>query len=277
MKVVKELPLYLINSFRLTAIPRSRLVSQKKDRLPVIVSLTSIESRLKSLPLVIRSLLTQTHLPEKIILWLNYDLESRLPRSLTQLESDIFEIRYTPLQCSHKKLIHTLKEFPDKVIITCDDDLMYRKNWLSLFYENHKSFPDCVIGMHTHHINYDHEGNVLPYNQWKYDNSEKTNDLAFVAVGAWGILYPPGSLDPRVFDVELFLRLAPHSDDFWFKAMALLNGTKTIQAINTPKEPIPIAGTQKVALKKMNVKQHRNDQQWKALSDFFSLDKLINP
>lgn len=276
MKVVKELPLYILNSIRLASIPKSRLISEKKERLPVVISLTSIESRLKSLHLVIRSLLTQTHLPEKIVLWVNHDLETRLPKSLTKLESEVFEIRYSKLQCSHKKLIHSIKEFPNRVIITCDDDLMYRKNWLYRFYENHKAAPNSIIGMNTLHINYDPEGNVLPYKQWKYGYSENVNEKAIVAIGAWGILYPPGCLNPQVHDSELFLKLAPQSDDFWFKAMALLNGTKTIQATNTPKEPIPIAGTQKVSLKKTNVGQHKNDFQWKALSEYFNLDQLIN-
>ncbi|MCX2720472.1 glycosyl transferase [Lentiprolixibacter aurantiacus] len=276
MKLVKELPLYILNSIRLSSIPKSRLISPKKDTLPVIVSLTSIESRLSSLHLVIRSLLTQSHLPEKIVLWLNQELESHLPKSLTRLQSEIFEIRYSDLHCSHKKLIHSLKEYPDKVIITCDDDLMYRNNWLYLLYENHRLLPDCIIGNNTRHIGYDEKGGILPYGEWRYRHSKDANEWAVVAIGAWGILYPPGSLSEKVFDADLFLRLAPQSDDLWFKTMALLNGTKTIQALTTPKEPVPIAGTQKVSLKQINVGEHKNVKQWKALTNFFDLDRFMN-
>jgi hypothetical protein len=38
-------------------------------------------------------------------------------------------------------------------------------------------------------------------------------------------LYPPGTLHPDVCDESLFLKLAPHADDIWFWAMAVLNGT----------------------------------------------------
>lgn len=40
------------------------------------------------------------------------------------------------------------------------------------------------------------------------------------------MLYPPHCLYNDVLKEELFLRLAPLQDDFWFFAMALLNGVK---------------------------------------------------
>ncbi|MGB5238917.1 MAG: hypothetical protein WBM43_01470 [Flavobacteriaceae bacterium] len=277
MKVVKELPLYLLHSLKLSTIPKSRLGKQSKETLPIIVSLTSIESRLKSLHLVIRSLLTQSQLPQKIVLWLHQDLKEKLPGSLTKLESDLFEICYTHLRSSHKKLIHSLEKYPESIIVTCDDDLMYRKNWLSLIYAASQDFPGYIIGNETLHVNYSKEGEPLPYRKWKYPENALENDNAIIAIGAWGILYPPHSLNKKVFDTKLFMELAPFSDDFWFKAMALLEQTKTKQASITPKEPIPIAGTQKISLKKMNIKGVKNDVQWKTLSDYFDLLKYIEP
>jgi len=41
-------------------------------------------------------------------------------------------------------------------------------------------------------------------------------------VGGWGILYPPGSLDPMIDRQEMFTEIAPLNDDVWFKAMSLL-------------------------------------------------------
>ena len=275
MKVVKELPLYILYRIKLSSIPKSRLIDRSKEKLPVIVSFTSIESRLPYVHLVVRSLLTQSHLPEKIILWLNRELESKVPERLSGLASDIFEIRYTDLHSSHKKLVPTLEAFPEQVIITCDDDLMYRKNWLYLLYQNHLAFPDKIIGNTTLHINYDDQGDVLPSKQWKYPDSGEINKKATVAIGAWGILYPPASLHPTALDSNCFMELTPYSDDFWFKAMALLQGTTIVQAPNRPKEPIPIAGTQKVSLKHVNLGRKKNDDQWQALDARFGLNALV--
>jgi len=275
MKVIKELPLSIFYSIKLKATPKSRFYNTNKKKLPVIVSLTSIPSRLKSLHLVIRSLLSQDKLPKKIILWLNTDLKSKVPISLTKLESDIFEIQYSNLYCSHRKLIHTIEKYPEDVVITCDDDLMYRKNWLSLIYQEHQKKPNAIIGNHTVHINHDNNKKPIPFKQWKFPKEKSANIMAIVPIGAWGVLYPPNSLSNEVTNHELFLKLAPKADDLWFKAMAVLKETISIQAEKLPKEPIPIGGTQKIALKNENLGKDKNTIQWNSLNTYFQLSNYI--
>lgn len=273
MKIIKELPKSIIYSLQLSLLP-SKLLLSKKEELPVIVSLTSIPSRLKSLHLVIKSIFNQSHKPKKIILWLNNEMQNQLPAKLKKIQSDLFEIKYTDLKCSHKKLIHTLEMYPKHIIITCDDDLIYRKKWLINLYEEHLKFPTDVIGNVAKEIKFSDKGHYLPYNQWKYDKNN-TSAKTLVPVGAWGILYPPNSLSEKIFNKDLFLKLTPTADDLWFKAMTLLNNTASRQSSNPPKEPIPIINTQKESLKKENVKNNKNDIQWQALSAHFQLDKLI--
>ncbi len=274
MKFFKELPHSLYHSLRLTAIPRSRLLNPRSESVPVIVSLTSIPERLSTLHLVIRSLLTQSFRPEKIVLWLHHDLKDKLPARLSKLESRWFEICYSDLKSSHRKLIHSMKKYPEYVIATSDDDMIYQKNWLELLYKEHQQTPDFIIGNRTKHIQYK-DGLITHYREWKYPESGEIDDMAIVAVGAWGILYPPHCMDERVHDSELFNKLAPYSDDLWFKALGVLKGTKTRQAEHLPKEPIPLLGSQKIALKKINIKKDQNFSQWKAISDYFQLDDIL--
>ena len=275
MKVIKELPLSIFYSTKLMVILSGRFLKSNKKRLPVIVSLTSIPSRLRSLHLVIRSLLNQEVLPKKIILWLNSNLKDKIPSKLKKLESEIFEIQYSNLYCSHRKLIHSLEKYPNDTIITCDDDLMYRKDWLKLLYQEHLKNPSAIIGNHTVHINHDGTGLPLPFKKWKFPKEEQVNIMAIAPIGAWGILYPAHSLSNKVIDQELFLKLAPKADDLWFKAMAVIKGTISLQAKRTPKEPIPIAGTQKIALKKENLKKDKNTVQWNSLNSYFKLNTHI--
>lgn len=275
MKVVKELPISLFKSLQLLSIPKKRLVKPVKEKVPVIISLTSIPSRLNTLHLVVRSLLVQDVAAEKIVLWLNTDLKETIPSALKKLISTRFEIRYSELNCSHRKLIHSLELFPDHVIVTCDDDLMYRKNWLSTIYKEHQKQPEKIIGNHTVHIQHDDTGQPIPFKKWKYPQSKKVNPWATTPIGAWGVLYPPNSVHKQVLDENLFRQLAPKADDLWFKAMALIQGTQSIQASKTPKEPIPIIGTQKVALKKENLGQDKNTVQWNALEKHFNLSDII--
>ena len=276
MKVVKELPISIAKTLQLLSVPSSHLKKRKEPQVPVIVSLTSIPSRLGTLHLVIRSLLKQDHLPKKILLWLNNDLKDQLPHKLTKLEGDIFEIRFSHLNCPHRKLIHSMEAFPNEIIVTCDDDLMYRKNWLSMIYNEHLANPKNVVGNHTVHINHDETGKPLPFKKWKYPIEGGINPWSMTPIGAWGVLYPPQSLSKSTLNDKKFMELAPRADDLWFKAMALLEGTQSIQAKNTPKEPIPIGGTQKVALKKENLGMDKNTEQWLKLEGAFNLSKIIN-
>ena len=275
MKVFKELPPSLFHSLRLSLIPISKLLSRRKEQLPVIVSLTSIPGRFKRLHLVIRSLLTQSHHPKKIVLWLNDELRDQIPEKLLKLQGEVFEICYSPLNCSHRKLIHSLEKYPEEIIITCDDDMIYAKNWLYLLYKAHQNFPKDVIGNRTLHINHDASGKPLPYSQWRYPSVEDINQKAQIPIGAWGVLYPPKSLSYNVLDVELFLKIAPKNDDLWFKAMALLNHTISRPAEIRPPEPIPIIGTQKIALKKENKDNAFNDTVWKSLDEYYDLSTYI--
>lgn len=273
MKLVKELPKSIYYSL-LLRLKSLKSLTKHKEHIPVIVSLTSIPSRLDSLHLVIKSLYNQTVLPKKIILWLNESLKESVPKSLDQLQSDIFQIKFSHLTCSHKKLIHSLKEQSSEVILTCDDDLIYDKGFLKNIYEEHLIYPNEIIANRTVQIKINKLGEYLAYKEWR-KKEKLINDKIFLGIGAWGILYPPNCMSEIVFNEELFLKLTPKADDLWFKGMSLLKGTLTRQSNKITKEPIPIIGSQKVSLKKENVDNNKNDLQWKKLSNHFNLKELI--
>ncbi|WP_222984682.1 glycosyltransferase family A protein [Flagellimonas meishanensis] len=267
---VKEIPISLFEQFKLTITSQNSLVRDKKH-IPVIVSLASIPSRLGIVHLTIRSILNQDVLPEKIVLWLHKDLQTDIPKKLEDLQGDFFEIRYTDYSSSHRKLVEPLRIHPEKIIVTCDDDMMYQTDWLSKLYESHLKNPNCVMANQTRCISHSKSGDLLPYSLWESKSRKCENPKATLPIGAGGTLYPPWVMDDKVFDRELFMQLAPKADDLWFKAMTLLNGTLSKQTENNDKEPIPIWGSQKTSLKKTNIKEDKNRTQWLALSDYFQL------
>ncbi|MBC2839960.1 hypothetical protein [Robiginitalea sp. SC105] len=269
---VKEIPKSLYQSFRLRKLPADALKQAREQGTPLLVSLTSIPERIGSVDLVIRSLLVQEALPLKILLWLPESLRGRVPESLAILEHERFEISFSPLTCPHKKLIHTLERFPDLPVVTCDDDLMYPKNWLKKLYETHRKYPEDIVGHQVRYIRYGADGTPLPYADWVLPAGGGTNPRACLAIGAGGVLYPPGSLDSRVQDRETFLKLSPRADDLWFKMMALLAGTRVRQTLEQSPEPVPIIGSQKTSLKKTNINQDKNRSQWLALTGHFGVE-----
>ncbi len=274
MKVFKELPKSIYYSCYLRLKSAGSLVKNKTE-IPVIVSLTSIPERLGSLDLVIKSLLNQDKLlPSKIVLWLHDSLKNKLPKRLSNLQGAFFEIKYSDLKCSHRKLIHSLKEYPDTSIITCDDDLIYKEDWLSKLYQEHLKYPKDIIGNTTTQIKINTDGTYKPFVDWRIvDENQPSNRL--LPIGAWGIFYPVNAMPVQIHDVDLFMTLAPKADDLWFKAMALTNNIISRQSSNKPAEPIPIIGSQKVSLKGENIKKNKNEVQWLALSKFFKLDEIL--
>ncbi len=273
MKVFKELPKSVYYTLSLRAASAKKLI-KNKEVVPVLVSLTSIPERLSNLDLVIKSILNQTKLPKKITLWLHKDLKNKLPERLSSLQSVYFEIKYSNLTSSHRKLIHSLAQYPNETIITCDDDLIYGKDLIEKLYSEHLKYPKDIIGNETTQIKLDKNNNYLPFSAWK-KKSVKYKINRLLPIGAWGILYPKNSMPKEIFDVDLFLKLTPEADDLWFKGMALINNVISRESNNKPKKPIPIIGTQKVALKKENVKGKKNEIQWNALSKHFNLKEIL--
>ena len=266
-----ELPKSLYNSIKLAYKPLKSFNEDTKERIPVIVSLTTIPSRIKTLHITIRSLLNQDVLPEKIVLWLNDDYKSGIPSALKTLLGDTFEIRFSPYTFSHRKLIHSLESFPNKTIITCDDDLIYHPTSLKLLYQEHINNPGVVIGNRCRQITFDQNNNLLPYLKWPFVKEQNTNDKLLIPVGAFLVLYPANVLDKTYNNIALINELAPKADDLWFKAMALLNNRLSIQAQHAAPLPIPIMATQKHSLKKSNTKLDYNRVQWKQITEYFNL------
>lgn len=96
----------------------------------LVVSLTSFPARIGGLHLVIRSLMVQTVRPGKIVIYLSADEFPRrydsLPAQLRGLRDSGVEVRFVPGNIrSHKKYHYAFRDFPESVVMTADDDIIY--------------------------------------------------------------------------------------------------------------------------------------------------------
>jgi hypothetical protein len=235
----------------------------------VIISLTSIPSRLSSLHLTIKSLLNQNISFEKVILWLHQDLKNHLPPVLQKLQGKRFEIHYSATTEPHRKLVETLKLHPDRVIVTCDDDMMYPTDWLCRLLESWKHTPGDIVAHRCRKIRIEND-DILPYRTWHSEPRGESSPLT-LALGWGGVLFPPGSLDSRVLDRDTYIRLSPNADDLWYKAMATLKGTAMRKSRNPYPAPIPIIASQSMSLGKKNIGEDQNRVQLLALAKEFNL------
>ncbi|PQJ32073.1 glycosyl transferase [Nonlabens arenilitoris] len=275
---LNEIPKSLISSLKMRFKSLEDLRKREADQIPVIITLTTIPSRIGTLHLTIRSLLLQDAQPEKIVLWLNDDFKNRVPKNLSKLVGDVFEIRFSPYLFSHRKLIHSLDAFPDKILVTSDDDLIYPSETLGNLYQSHLKQQGQVVAHNCREITYEN-GVALPYLKWPFTRKPLRNELLLMPVGAFLVLYPPGILSKDATNIELFTKISPRSDDLWFKTMTILNHKKSVASIIPAPEPIPIWGTQKVALKKTNNNLDQKRVQWEQIEAYYGNELLdiINP
>lgn len=244
----------------------------------IIISLTTYSKRIEEVYLVIESIFNQTLKADKILLWLDEVEfnEETIPNILKNQRKRGLEIRYCENIKSYKKLIPTLKEYQNEIIITIDDDVIYPINFIEKMYKIHKKFPEVVLCNIGREIPIGDNKVELEYKNWKYSENIMKSKKNIVPIGAGGVLYPPRCFYKDIIDKEKFQKLAPLADDIWFKAMTLKNDVKSmvINEINEYLEEIIILEKgQDIALYRKNIIE--NDKQIKEVFKEYNLLKNL--
>lgn len=254
-------------------------VTKEKRSTQVIVSLTSYGDRIYTLPTVLERLLCQTLKPDRIIVYLSTEdfpeRELAMPPRLLEMQQYGVELRWCEGNIkSYKKIIPALKEFPDDIIITVDDDLYYRLDMVERLYCAYMRFPNAISTLRVHKMTFDENGSLRPYAQWKkvYKKEILSPSLQLFATTGAGTLFPPHCLHEDVCKEELFMRLAPNADDVWMKMMSLLADTPVLLAGDVGGLQF-VEGTQKDRLWDVNIIE--NDNQIKRVIEWYHDTNLL--
>lgn len=201
----------------------------KESEPHVIVSLTTYGRRTSQVYYTIISLLRQTYKPNMVILWLDEDNwnENNLPKSLRNLRSKGLTIKFCKDLKSYKKLIPALQEYPNSIIVTCDDDIYYKKDMLKRLMSEHEKWPNKVIAHRAHKITFNSDGNLNSYNEWLQEISRDNGKSIFPTSGG-GTLYKKEFFHSDVCNEKLIMELAPKADDLWNYFMSLLKNTENV-------------------------------------------------
>lgn len=205
-------------------------VTTNKRDIKLIVSLTSFPERLYDIHFCIYSILNQTLKPDEIVLWLATNQfpngEHDIPQDVLNLKRFGLQIKWCDDIKAYKKLIPALKEYPDDLIVTADDDLYYPEDWLESLYEEHKQNPNNIICQRSRKISFNNSYSLKSYDEWKFNDGEVKESFFNFSTNGAGSLFPPHSLYSDVSNKNLFEKLCPNADDVWIWAMAILNRTK---------------------------------------------------
>ncbi len=239
----------------------------------LIVSLTSYPARINTVNQTIESLLNQTVKPEKIILWLAPEQfpnkEKDLPPQLLDLVTKGLTIDWYKDIKSYKKLIPALQRYPNRVIVTVDDDVIYEPTCLEKLYNEYLHNPSLVHCNRAHRITFNENGQIMPYNEWERNLKKSAPSYNNFFTGVGGVLYPPNCFNKDILREDLFMELCPQADDIWFWAMLIVNNRKINVIRNNFTKFHHIEGSQKNALWYSNMLENKNIKQLNKVVEYY--------
>lgn len=118
---------------------------------------------------------------------------------------------------------------------------------LKLLYDAYILDKKSIHAHRVHRVTFTGK-NINRYNKWVNKVKDESTSLLNFSTGVGGVLYPPKCFHHDICNKKLFLNLSKYTDDIWFWAMAILNGTKIHKIPNGISIPKPIEGTQAYGL-----------------------------
>lgn len=194
-----------------------------------VVSLTTYPARVGNVWRVIEMAANQRGIQDKYAICL-YLIKSEfegidLPAKIKELQARGLTVKFNEenLKC-HNKYFYAFRDYPEKTIVTIDDDLQYNHHSISGLIKKNKEYPDCII--------YNRGNRILknePYNNWPFVENLTCPQHDVFPTGVGGVLYPPHCCNRFVTDMEVIKKTCLRADDLWLNFMSRLNHTKVVQ------------------------------------------------
>lgn len=247
----------------------------------IILSMTSYPPRIASVHIALESLFNQTRKADKIFLWLSKD---EFPNGKKDLPKDLLAYTSTGLEIvwcdgnmkSHKKYLYAMRQFPEALIITVDDDLIYEDSMVDTLFKSYLRYPEAVSAIRTHLMIENEVGCIKSYSEWKKEYSGILNrpSMQLFATSGAGTLFPPHVMDEELFNEEAIRKCTIYADDLWLKIMQVICGTPVVLAQKN-KALRYIPDTQSNSLWKINGSKNRNDIQLSNILKYFGKKRCL--
>jgi len=239
----------------------------------IIVSLTSIPSRIHAVPFVVDALLNQTMPPDKIILYLNAEefAGTQFPQKLLLQQQLGLEIIYCDNLKPHKKYFYSMQSYPEDIVITIDDDLEYKVDLVEKLYKSYLLHQHSVSAMRARLITFDENKELNPYCAWPLINDRNwvgKESMSLLSTTGAGTLFPPHCLHMETFNKANLQETCLDADDLWLKVMEVMQGTPVVLVTHECKL-VTLEGTQGKTLFMIN-KLGNNDKQMKKILTIYN-------
>ena len=155
-------------------------VLKQKRETPIIISFTTILGRIDKVHLCIETLFRQSLKPDYIFLWLAEEMtqtperatilnktQTKALKRLKKLKRRGLEIKFCKDIGPYKKSIYTLKNYPDAILVTVDDDIFYRRDFLKELYTAYQKEPQYIHCHRARFMQKNADGKFKKYKDWK--------------------------------------------------------------------------------------------------------------
>jgi len=222
-----RLSLNLIHRFCLMNMANNfSLVNEVKRESEVVISLSAEENNFSDLEITLYSLLNQIIKPDRVILWLDKNLElSELPYSITSFVKRGLDIKFIDYKGDYTSIIYALKNFPDSIVVKASPNIFYPKDWLKKLYHSYISSPKD-IHVHRAEITEFKDSNYISYNYWKKYAEQPTAAFYHYPVSDCGILFPPRCFVSDFYREDIYNKKVNAKPDIWLMFMAIVSNRK---------------------------------------------------
>lgn len=110
----------------------------------IIVTLTTWSKRIDNIPTILDTIFKQTLPPDLVVLNLAFEeiVPDEVQSYISKHNIEINRVKDTKV---YKKLIPTLKKYPNDCVISIDDDWLYPQGMIEEFISIHKKYPNLPI------------------------------------------------------------------------------------------------------------------------------------
>ena len=235
-------------------------ITKKKRKRPVILSITSYAARLSNIYPTMASLMQQRTKPDRIILYLPVGL-IKIPKDIKSLSKRGLEIKWTDDIQSYKKIIPTMQDNPESLIVTADDDIIYPSFWLRKLLNAYEKEPQYIHCYRAHYMKKKTDKEMKKYNEWFLESAGfQGPHINLFPTNGSGTIFSSDLLGADCLNRQVFMDICPTADDVWLRAMSLCKNVqvKKIQRyslvlLNTENDRINPLGHINIFLQKNDV------------------------
>ena len=201
-----------------------------KNGKKIIISMTSYPARIRYVGKVLSTIFAQTKQADEIILWL---AEEQFPKKEKNLSKDLQQLiregKITLRWCEdlkpHKKYFYAFQDYPEDLVITIDDDILYPSDMIERLYDSYLRHPNAVSAMRVHLMVYDEKTGILPYHAWLWNYKEAAGieSMQLFHTGGAGAIYPVHLFKTMMLDQEAIEENCLYADDVWIKLMEIVS------------------------------------------------------